>query len=104
MTVKFYRFSKLQDRLIFTITDESNITWVAAFDEAGVRAYPDIDVGDAVEVLGEVNQHGGKPQIESQSISKLEGEKKAKLHDLIEDALNKRAEPDDVDFLLKVMF
>ena len=35
---------------IFTITDESNITWVAAFDEAGVRAYPDIDVGDAVEV------------------------------------------------------
>ena len=86
---------------IFTITDESNITWVAAFDEAGVRAYPDIDVGDAVEVLGEVNQHGGKPQIESQSISKLEGEKKAKLQDLIEDALNKRAEPDDVDFLVK---
>lgn len=86
---------------IFTITDESNITWVAAFDEAGVRAYPDIDVGDAVEVLGEVNQHGGKPQIESQSISKLEGEKKVKLQDLIEDALNKRAEPDDVDFLVK---
>lgn len=54
-----------------------------------------------MEVLGEVNQHGGKPQIESQSISKLEGEKKVKLQDLIEDALNKRAEPDDVDFLVK---
>ncbi len=27
--------------------------------------------------------------------------KKAKLQDLIEDALNKRAEPDDVDFLVK---
>lgn len=85
---------------IFTITDESSITWVAAFDEAGVRAYPDIEIGDSVEVIGDVNQHGGKTQIESRSISKLTGDKKEKIHKLIEDALNKRAEPDDVDFLV----
>lgn len=86
---------------IFTITDENGITWVAAFDEAGVRAYPEIEIGDGIEVLGEVNQHSGKTQIESQSISKLDGDKKDKLHNLIDKALNERAEPDDVDFLVK---
>ncbi|MDO5849096.1 MAG: DHH family phosphoesterase [Methanobrevibacter sp.] len=86
---------------IFTITDETGVTWVAAFDQAGVRAYPDIEVGDAVEVIGDVNQHGGKTQIENQSLTKLDGAKKEKLYQIIEEALNKRAEPEDVDFLVK---
>ena len=50
---------------IFTVTDESGVAEVAAFDEAGVRAYPEVSEGDAVEILGDVNQHGGKTQIES---------------------------------------
>ncbi|WP_394325768.1 OB-fold nucleic acid binding domain-containing protein [Methanobrevibacter arboriphilus] len=37
---------------IFTITDETAITWAAAFDEAGVRVYPHIETGDIVEVMG----------------------------------------------------
>ena len=86
---------------IFTINDESGVTWVAAFDKAGERAYPEIDVGDAIEVLGDVNEHSGKTQIESQSIVKLDDESTAKLHALIDDALNRRAEPEDVDFLVK---
>lgn len=85
---------------IFTITDETGITEVAAFDEAGVRAYPEIEVGHYVEILGEVNQHGGKTQIESQSISKLEGEKADALYNLIEAALNAKAEPPEVNFLV----
>ena len=86
---------------IFTINDESGVTWVAAFDKAGERAYPGIDVGDAVQVIGDVNEHGGKTQIESHSIDKLSQQQTAKLHALIDDALNKRAEPKDVDFLVK---
>ena len=74
---------------------------IAAFDKAGERAYPEIDVGDAVQVLGDVNEHGGKTQIESQSILKLDEENSIKLHKLIDDALNKRAEPNDVDFLVQ---
>ena len=89
---------------IFTIADESGVSEVAAFDEAGVRAYPDVDIDDSVEILGEVNQHGGKTQIESQSLIKLEGSKKEQLDNLIEIALNERAEPENVDFLVKVMF
>ena len=86
---------------IFTINDESGVTGVAAFDKAGERAYPQIDVGDAVQVIGDVNEHSGKTQIESHSIAKLSPEQTAKLHALIDDALNKRAEPEDVDFLVK---
>ena len=86
---------------IFTINDETGTAEIAAFDKAGERAYPEIDVGDAVQVLGDVNEHGGKTQIESQSILKLNEENSIKLHKLIDDALNKRAEPNDVDFLVQ---
>ncbi|MDL2270687.1 DHH family phosphoesterase [Methanobrevibacter sp. OttesenSCG-928-I08] len=86
---------------IFTITDESSITWVAAFDEAGVRAYPDIEIGNVIEVLGDVNQHGGKTQIESKSITKLGGESEKFIKDLIEKGLDEKAEPPEVDFLVK---
>lgn len=86
---------------IFTITDETGVTAVAAFAEAGVRAYPDVYVGDYVEIIGDVNQHDGKTQIENQSLTKLEGQRQDKLKSLIDEALNKRAEPEDVDFLVK---
>ena len=86
---------------IFIISDESGVTEIAAFDKAGERSYPEIDVGDAVQVIGEVNEHSGKTQIESSSMIKLNPEQTAKLHALIDEALNKRAEPEDVDFLVK---
>jgi len=86
---------------IFTITDETSITWVAAFNEPGVRMYPDIEVGDAVKVIGEVNQHNGEIQIESESIEKLKPAVADKLKSLIAKALDEKAEPEEVDFLIK---
>ena len=86
---------------IFIISDESGTTEIAAFDKAGERSYPEIDVGDAVQVIGEVNEHSGKTQIESSSMTKLGPENTTKLLKLIDDALNKKAQPKDVDFLVK---
>ncbi|MBQ6099243.1 MAG: DHH family phosphoesterase [Methanobrevibacter sp.] len=86
---------------IFMVSDESGVTEIAAFDKAGERSYPEIEVGDAVQVLGEVNEHSGKTQIESSSMTKLNEENTRKLRTLIDAALNKRAEPEDVDFLVK---
>ena len=86
---------------IFIINDESGTTEIAAFDKAGERSYPEIELGDAVQVIGEVNEHSGKTQIESSSMTKLSEENTIKLHKLIDDALNKRAEPQHVDFLVK---
>ena len=86
---------------IFMISDETGVSEVAAFDKAGERSYPEIELADAVQVIGEVNEHGGKTQIEASSMVKLDEENTRKLHKLIDDALNKRAEPEDVDFLVK---
>jgi RecJ-like exonuclease len=86
---------------IFTVTDETSITWAAAFDEAGVRAYPDINIGDIVEIIGELSEHGGKTQIESSSIDILDEEESKKMRELIEEALDKRAEVENIDLLVK---
>ena len=86
---------------IFTITDETAITWAAAFNEPGVRMYPEIEIGDIVEVIGEVNKHNGEIQIESSSIEKLGEEETNKMKEFIDIALDKKAEPEDVDFLIQ---
>ena len=86
---------------IFIISDETGTTEIAAFDKAGERSYPEIELEDAVQVIGEVNEHGGKTQIESSSMIKLDSESTAQLNRLIDDALNKKAMPEDVDFLVK---
>ncbi len=86
---------------IFIISDESGTTEIAAFDKAGERAYPEVELDDAVQVIGEVNEHSGKTQIESSSMVKLGSESTAKLNKLIDDALNRKAQPQDVDFLVK---
>ena len=86
---------------IFIISDESGTTEIAAFDKAGERSYPEIELNDAVQVIGEDNEHGGKTQIESSSMIKLDAESTMQLHKLIDDALNKKAQPQDVEFLVK---
>ena len=86
---------------IFIISDETGTCEIAAFDKAGERSYPEIELGDAVQVIGEVNEHGGKTQIESSSMLKLDEESTRQLHRLIDDALNRKAILKEVDFLVK---
>jgi len=54
---------------IFTVRDETDVTWVAAFNEPGVRMYPELEVDDVVEILGEVSLHSGKYRL-NQNLSK----------------------------------
>jgi len=46
-------------------------TW-RSFVEPGVRAYPDIEIGDAVRIDGEVESHRGDVQVESEALVLLE--------------------------------
>lgn len=77
---------------IFTVSDETGITWVAAFNIPGERVYPEIENGDIIEVRGEVNQHSGNIQIESESIEKMHGEEAEEIKKLIDKALDEKAE------------
>lgn len=84
---------------IFTVSDDTGITWAAAFDEPGVRVYPNINIDNIVEILGEVSLHGGKIQIESESIERLHGPEATEARQLIDDALDKRAEPENTELI-----
>ncbi|WP_455646111.1 DHH family phosphoesterase [Methanosphaera sp.] len=86
---------------IFTLRDETDITWAAAFSEPGVRMYPELEVEDIVEILGEVSVHSGKIQIESETIEKLNEEEENNLKELIEEAIDKKAAPDDTSVMIE---
>lgn len=86
---------------IFTVRDETDITWAAAFNEPGVRMYPELEVEDIVEILGEVSLHSGKIQIESESIVKVDPEDEQKTRDAIDKAVDAKSESPDTSTMIE---
>ena len=86
---------------IFTIVDESGTENAAAFVEAGVRAYPEAELGDIVRIFGEVMKRNNQLQIEVESLSILTGDDAEEVHTRIEKALEIRSEPEDIPFLVE---
>ena len=84
---------------IFTISDETGITWAAAFDQPGERVYPHVQTGHMVEVLGEVSLHGGKIQVETEYLERLTGPEATEARKVIDEALDKRAVPESTSLL-----
>ncbi|WP_276252901.1 DHH family phosphoesterase [Halomontanus rarus] len=85
---------------IFHVSDEYGVVPCAAFEEAGVRAYPTIEVGDLVRVTGTPERHEGSVQIEVDGLSKLDGETEAEARERLEEALEARAQPHEVEPLI----
>ncbi|KDE59308.1 RecJ like exonuclease [Halostagnicola sp. A56] len=85
---------------IFHVSDEYGVVPCAAFEEAGVRAYPSIEVGDVVRVTGSPERHEGSVQIEVDGLTKLDGEIEAEARERLEAALEERAQPHDVEPLI----
>ena len=79
---------------VFEISDETGAVDVAAFVEPGVRAYPDVEVGDAVRVDGEVESHRGDIQVESDALVLLEGEDAETVRRRLAEALTDEARPE----------
>ncbi len=86
---------------IFTLVDESGTLNAAAFVEAGVRAYPEVGIGDIVSAAGEIMQRNNQLQLEVKSLSRLEGADVLRVRDKIEQALDERSEPPEVPFLIR---
>ncbi|WP_440764768.1 DHH family phosphoesterase [Natronorubrum sp. DTA7] len=85
---------------IFHVADEYGVVPCAAFEEAGVRAFPAVEVGDVVRVTGTPEHREGSVQIEVDGLSKLEGEDAEDARDRLAEALEVRAEPHDVEPLI----
>ncbi|MDQ2051301.1 OB-fold nucleic acid binding domain-containing protein [Natronolimnohabitans sp. A-GB9] len=84
---------------VFELSDETGSVECAAFKEAGVRAYPTVDVGDVVALEGEVERHNGDLQIETETLDVLEGEDRETVRNRLEDAIEREARPAEIDLL-----
>ncbi|WP_174590196.1 DHH family phosphoesterase [Methanocella conradii] len=86
---------------IFTITDEDGVVSCAAFTEAGMRAYPEINLEEIVRVTGEIEMHNGSLQMEVLEMKKLSVADAAPIREVIERSIDARAAPAHVEFLIK---
>ena len=86
---------------IFHVSDETGVVPCAAFEEAGVRAHPDIDIGDLVHIAGVVEEREESLQVEVASLDRLEGDEATEVRNRLEEALERRAEPHDVEPLVE---
>ncbi|GAB7093022.1 OB-fold nucleic acid binding domain-containing protein [Halolamina litorea] len=80
---------------VFELRDESGVVDCAAFVEAGVRAYPEIEVGDIVRLDGEVELRHDELQVETEALVALEGEEAEEVERRLADAMTERARPDE---------
>ncbi|VVB72160.1 Polyribonucleotide nucleotidyltransferase [uncultured archaeon] len=86
---------------IFTVADDSGLVFCAAFERAGVRAYAEIDSEMMVKVIGEVALRNNQVQVEIKSMKRLWGGEASIVKDQIEQAIDKRAEPFETQFLVQ---
>ncbi|NHX35917.1 MULTISPECIES: DHH family phosphoesterase [Halolamina] len=80
---------------VFEIRDETGVVDCAAFVEAGVRAYPEIEVGDVVRLDGEVEIRHEELQVETEALVALDGEDREAVERRLAEAMTERARPDE---------
>jgi RecJ-like exonuclease len=82
---------------IFHVRGERGVVPCAAFEEAGVRAHPEVDVDAVVRVTGAVETRDGGVQIETDSVTPLEGADAEAVEDRLDTATADVAEPHEVE-------
>ncbi|WP_178916654.1 DHH family phosphoesterase [Natronomonas gomsonensis] len=86
---------------IFAVRDGTGVVPCAAFEEAGVRAYPDIELDDTVRITGDVETREGSVQIETDNLARLRGAAAEEVRERVDAALEERAEPAEVEPLIE---
>ncbi|MFB6108683.1 MAG: DHH family phosphoesterase [Haloplanus sp.] len=84
---------------VFELRDETGVVDCAAFVEAGVRAYPVVEVGDVVRLDGEVELRRDELQVETEALSELSGDEAATVERRLADALTAEARPEEAAVL-----
>jgi RecJ-like exonuclease len=86
---------------LFHVADGEAVIPCAAFESAGVRAHPNVEVEDTVRVTGEVEHREDALQIEVDELSPLRGEAAEEVRAGHEERLETAAEPPEVDPLIE---
>ena len=87
---------------IFEVRDETAVVDCAAFVEAGVRAYPEVEEGDTIRLDGEVELRREEIQVETEDLTALSGDEAETVERRLADALAEKARPDTVEPLAGV--
>jgi RecJ-like exonuclease len=82
---------------IFQVRTETGVVPCAAFEEAGVRAFPDIELDDIVRVVGTPEPREGYTQIEAHSIERLGGTARTETLDRLDESESDLLETPDIE-------
>jgi RecJ-like exonuclease len=86
---------------IFQVRTVGGVVPCAAFEEAGVRAFPDVDLDDIVRLTGTVESREEYPQLETDDLTVLDGEAREQVTDRLREDLTTLAGPAMVDPLVE---
>ena len=86
---------------IFQIRAEGGVLPAAAFDEAGVRAFPAVEHDDIVRATGTVEERNGHPQLEADDLTILDGAAADRVRDRLAEDRAELVAPADVDPLVE---
>lgn len=86
---------------IFSLTDGERVIPCAAFEAAGVRAFPHVNCGDVVRLLGRPGMHEGGIQLEIDGLEVLSGPAGEERRMTIEDRLDAKATPQEISPLIE---
>src|SRR3989344_1503158 len=86
---------------IFSLTDGTATLALKAFEGAGVRAHPEINVGDAVKATITVQEYNEELEGEVSKMEKLENKEKEVILNNIDKTQRKRAEVTHTSFLVE---
>ncbi|PSP98915.1 RecJ like exonuclease [Halobacteriales archaeon QS_4_70_19] len=86
---------------LFHVADGEAVVPAAAFESAGVRAYPNVEVDQVVRVTGEVEHRQEALQLEVDDLSRLRGAAADEVREDYEERLTAAAEPPEVEPLVE---
>jgi RecJ-like exonuclease len=81
---------------VFELRDETAVVDCAAFEEAGVRAYPEVETGDIVRLTGEIRVRRDELQVETEELVVLADEERTTVEERMAQALDEEAQPERV--------
>ena len=86
---------------VFQVRLTDGVVPCAAFEEAGVRAYPEIDLDDVVRVVGTVESREDYHQVEVDSLVALSGETRDEVAERLFESAASAVKPESVDPLVE---
>ncbi len=86
---------------VFQVRTVGGVVPCAAFEEAGVRAFPDVDLDDIVRLTGTVESREEYLQLETDEVSTLDGESHEQVVDRLEADLTRLLESATADPLVE---